>query len=70
MRPLWRCDMGCGDWPCQPAKDRLLAEYTNDRTALLMYLGAQMTEAEAQLNQIGAPASLYDRFIRWARSAD
>ncbi|GLZ56467.1 flavin reductase family protein [Micromonospora sp. NBRC 107095] len=68
MRPLWRC-RGCGaPWPCQPARLALLAEYRHDRVGLLVYLGALMAEAGAQLTRLhGRPADLHERFLGWAR---
>ncbi|MFI5928686.1 flavin reductase family protein [Micromonospora sp. NPDC051543] len=68
MRPLWRC-RGCGaHWPCQPARLALLAEYRDDRTALLFYLGTLMAEAGDQLARLsGRPADLHARFLGWVR---
>ncbi|WP_309236837.1 flavin reductase [Micromonospora sp. S-DT3-3-22] len=70
MRPLWRC-RNCGaEWPCQPARLGLLVEYRDDRTALLVYLAALMTEADHQLGQLhpGRRPELTDRFLTWARA--
>ncbi len=69
MRPLWRC-RNCGaEWPCQPARLALLAEYRHDRTALLLFLGALMTEASGQLHQLHPDRrlDLTERFMSWAR---
>ncbi|TDB78999.1 flavin reductase [Micromonospora sp. KC721] len=69
MRPLWRC-RNCGaPWPCQPARLSLLVEYRHDRTALLVYLAQQMTEARDQLAQLNPDhcADLTERFLAWAR---
>ncbi|TDC78254.1 flavin reductase [Micromonospora sp. KC606] len=69
MRPLWRC-RNCGaPWPCQPARLSLLVEYRNDRTALLVYLAQQMTEARDQLTQLNPDqhTELTERFLAWAR---
>ncbi|WP_433121898.1 flavin reductase family protein [Micromonospora sp. CA-246542] len=68
MRPLWRC-RGCGaHWPCQAARLALLAEYRDDRTALLFYLGTLMAEAGDQLARLGGrPADLHARFLGWVR---
>ncbi|WP_431886748.1 flavin reductase [Micromonospora wenchangensis] len=68
MRPLWRC-RNCGaEWPCQPARLALLAEYRNDRTALLIFLGALMAEASGQLHQLHQDRrlDLTERFMSWA----
>lgn len=64
MRPAWRC-RGCGaHWPCQPARLALLVEYRQNRTALLVYLGALLAEAGDQLDH---PVGLHRRFLGWAR---
>ncbi|WP_444951668.1 flavin reductase [Micromonospora ureilytica] len=64
-RPTWRCQ-ACGiAWPCSTAKLRLLAEYRDDRAALLDRLTALRDRAAIQLD--GAPtANLDDRFVTWA----
>ncbi len=72
MRPLWRC-RNCGvEWPCQPARLSLLVEYRGDRTALMIYLAQQMTEARGQLRQLNPSNALdlTDRFLTWARARD
>ncbi|WP_255610114.1 flavin reductase [Micromonospora sp. PLK6-60] len=71
MRPLWRCRACGAHWPCQPARLALLAEYRDDRTALLVYLATVMSEAAGQLAQLGGqpdPAELTARFLTWARA--
>jgi hypothetical protein len=70
MRPLWRC-RNCGaEWPCQPARLSLLAEYQGDRISLLMYLSSLMDEAQGQLAQLNSSqrVDLHERFITWARA--
>jgi hypothetical protein len=68
-RPTWRCQ-ACGiAWPCSPAKLRLLAEYRNDRTALLIHLATLREEAAVHLAALGSgspPADLARRFTGWA----
>ncbi|MER7458600.1 flavin reductase [Micromonospora sp. NPDC126480] len=70
-RPTWRC-RACGiAWPCSPAKLRLLGEYRNDRTALLVYLATCQEEAARQLAGLGdvpPPGCLAERFTGWARA--
>lgn len=70
-RPTWRC-AACGiAWPCSPAKLRLLGEYRNDRTALLVYLATLHAEAAEQLATLDhdvPPARLAERFLGWARA--
>ncbi|TDB76859.1 flavin reductase [Micromonospora sp. KC723] len=70
MRPLWRC-RNCGrEWPCQPAKLSLLSEYRGNRTALIIYLGTLMAEANDQFAQLNPDrrVDLTDRFLNWARA--
>ncbi|KAB1941485.1 flavin reductase [Micromonospora sp. ALFpr18c] len=69
-RPTWRC-RACGiAWPCSVAKLNLLAEYREDRAALLDYLTTLRDEAVAQLSAElpdGVPrADLTERFTGWA----
>ncbi|WP_228543622.1 hypothetical protein [Micromonospora sp. S-DT3-3-22] len=47
-----------------------MAEYRNDRTALLLFLGALMTEASGQLHQLHPDRrlDLTERFMSWARA--
>lgn len=70
-RPTWRCT-ACGiAWPCSPAKLRLLGEYRNDRTALLVYLATLQAEAAEQLAELNSgtpPERLTERFTGWARA--
>ena len=70
-RPTWRCS-ACGiAWPCSPAKLRLLAEYRQDRTALLVYLATLQVEAAEQLAELDGsmpPDNLAERFTAWARA--
>ncbi|MBO4204871.1 flavin reductase [Micromonospora echinofusca] len=70
MRPLWRCRNCWAEWPCQPARLAMLAEFRDSRTVLLIYLSSLMAEA---LSQLGRPEQdgkldLHDRFIAWARA--
>jgi hypothetical protein len=71
MRPAWRC-RSCGSaWPCQPAKLSLLLEYRDNRTGLLVYLGALMIEATNQLTRLHPdhpPTRMTERFLSWARA--
>ncbi|MFG2056468.1 flavin reductase [Micromonospora sp. NPDC048930] len=71
-RPSWRCKVDGDPWPCEAARTALLEEYKGFRTALLLYLGAQMAVARedlAELDHVAAPDDLTDRFIGWARTA-
>ncbi|TCB97127.1 flavin reductase [Micromonospora zingiberis] len=67
-RPTWRC-AACGiPWPCSPAKLRLLAEYKDDKPALVIYLVTLREEATAQLAELDSgtsPADLDKRLTDW-----
>jgi hypothetical protein len=67
MRPLWRC-RNCGrEWPCQPARLRLLTAYRDDRADLVAHLRDLMEEAQHQLGQLnpGRRPDLTERFLAW-----
>ncbi|MEU8045935.1 flavin reductase [Micromonospora echinofusca] len=70
-RPTWRC-AACGiAWPCSSAKLRLLGEYRESRTALLVYLATLQVEAAQQLAELDGgppPENLAERFTAWARA--
>jgi len=62
--PSWVCQ-ACGrEWPCPPARKRLVAEYTNG-TALRMYLWLQLERAAEDLRGMTVEA-MSERFIHWA----
>lgn len=65
-RPQWKCE-GCGeDWPCQSARDALVAEYSDDRVALAVRLAGDLHTAAGEI--AGATSSdLYRRFVQWTR---
>lgn len=67
-RPRWGCRQ-CGQaWPCDPAKDVLLAEARrSSRTAVLVYLGICLHDAAPDLVRGTATPDLYERFVAWAR---
>lgn len=68
VRPAMAC-AECGEeWPCDQAKDQLLAEYASDPLSLATYLGAQLADALDQAFQDQAwkrVDTLYDRFMGW-----
>ncbi|MER7419795.1 flavin reductase [Micromonospora peucetia] len=70
-RPTWRCH-SCGiAWPCSPAKLRLLGEYRENRTGLIVHLSTLQAEAADQLAELDhgtRPADLAVRFVDWARA--
>lgn len=65
-RPSWQCRQCGAAWPCEPAKDDIVA--TTDRTCRMIYLGLHL--ADAIVDQPGAdPAAVFDRFVGWARNS-
>jgi hypothetical protein len=64
-RPEWDC-RSCGrPWPCDPAREGLIAEM--DRTALSVYMWVNLEEAVLELPR--TPASeLFERFIAWTNT--
>ncbi|PZG22313.1 flavin reductase [Micromonospora craterilacus] len=67
-RPSWRCQACGAAWPCSPAKLRLLAEYKDDKPALMVYLVTLREEAAEQLAELDSgtpPADLHKRFTDW-----
>jgi hypothetical protein len=63
-RPSWDC-RACGKpWPCDPARENLLAEM--GRVNLSVYMWANLEEAIRDLPK-GPPSEMFERFIRWTR---
>jgi hypothetical protein len=71
-RPGWGC-RACGlAWPCQQAKQDLVAEFEGRLAFVIFYMSAQLLRYEADLverNERPDPTTGYRRFIGWARSA-
>lgn len=62
-RPSWKCHHCSTLWPCQPAKDDIIA--TTDRVNRMIYLSLHL--ADAIVDQPDAkPADLFDRVVGWA----
>ncbi len=64
QRPEWTCRVCADEWPCQPARDALSAEYADPIPALAIYLSLCLHDAARDLPDI-APADLYRRFLAW-----
>lgn len=63
-RPSWDCG-ACGKaWPCDPAREELVA--THSRTARLVLLWSYLEDAVAELPAT-SPGETFDRFLTWAR---
>ncbi len=61
-RPSWDC-LSCGKpWPCDPARECLMAEM--DRVQLAIYMWANLDEAIPDMPK-GLPSELFERFISW-----
>lgn len=64
VRPVWTC-AACGQpWPCPTRQRQLLAEYTDARVSLSLYLSGCFVQACADLGAIPA-GILYRRFFAW-----
>ena len=62
-RPSWKCHSCATAWPCQPAKDDIMA--TSDRTSRMIYLSLHM--ADAIVDQPGADLdAIFKRLVGWA----
>ena len=61
-RPSWDC-RSCGKpWPCDPARERLIAEL--DRVQLAIYMWVNLEEAAHDMPK-GPADELFERFIKW-----
>lgn len=67
-RPGWRCQEDGDEWPCQLARKALAVRFKDDEDGLPRHMvRLQLTAAEDLV--IADPASLYNRFVRWAEPA-
>ncbi|MEV0212789.1 hypothetical protein [Micromonospora sp. NPDC050695] len=67
-RPAWTCK-ACDPntpWPCQPARERLIEAYGENRISLSMYLASLLTAALVEMPKT-PPAELHERFVAWTR---
>lgn len=63
-RPTWTCRVCAHDWPCRPAREAMIAEYTDLVPVLAIYLAICLHDAARDLAD-ATPAGLYDRFLSW-----
>ncbi|GGM12628.1 hypothetical protein [Micromonospora yangpuensis] len=68
VRPAWTCGACGAEWPCQPQRQALLADYGRAPIALSLYLAAHYLDAVPELPDVPV-AQLYRRFLGWARCA-
>ena len=62
-KPSWDC-LACGKpWPCDPARESMVAEY-GQGVGLAMLAWQYLEEAVGDMPE-GPPAELFERFIRW-----
>jgi hypothetical protein len=65
VRPAWTC-AACGQpWPCLSRQRQLLAEFSNARVSLSLYLSGCLVQACADLGAMPA-GLLYRRFFTWS----
>jgi len=64
-RPDWSCESCELDWPCDPARERLMSE-TGGGTHLAMLMACHLEEFVG--DSPGVPVGeAFDRFIAWTR---
>lgn len=62
-RPSWDC-RACGQpWPCDPAREELIAQTPN--VSALATAGWAYLDEFVRDQPTGPPAEAFDRFIRW-----
>jgi hypothetical protein len=64
MRPGWFCDTCSAEWPCVPARERILHTWTSFGRALTM--SAYFEQASQDLGNTPAKL-LWRRFLGWVR---
>ena len=67
-RPSWDCDTcpGGKPWPCDPAREKLATEYSDDRVGLSIHLGDMLAHAIREQPRM-PPQELFERFVSWTR---
>ena len=61
-RPSWDCRL-CGKaWPCDPAREDLVAAL--DRVGLAVYMWLNLEDAVMEVPRM-PPSELFERFIAW-----
>lgn len=65
QRPSWDCDTCARPWPCEPARDHLVAYL--GRVALAVHMWQCLEEAAGDLRHLPGP-ELFARFIGWTRA--
>lgn len=65
-RPSWNCDTCGAQWPCEPARARLLAEHEGDYTGLSMLLWTYLEDFSRE-SKAGPFGEAFARFIGWSR---
>jgi hypothetical protein len=69
-QPSWDCK-SCGKpWPCDPAREALVAEYAEDSTSLSVLMWGHMSTWIMEALGNGPMREGWDRFIAWTRPAD
>ena len=63
-RPSWDCRCCGKPWPCDPAREQLVAELSPVRLA--MYCWVNLEEAAGDLPDMPV-AEAFDRFLAWTR---
>lgn len=63
-RPSWDCDTCGRQWPCDPARERLISEGTGPSLAAVMWMHLEYAVEEMPQMTGG---EIFERFISWTR---
>lgn len=66
-RPTWDCNTCGKEWPCDPARERMVSEGTGPSLAAVMWM--YLEDAVQELPALTAPET-FDRFISWTRPTE
>ena len=66
-RPSWDCEACEKPWPCDPAREQLVASMGHG-TALTVYMYGFFQEANQQLPPPAPVNELYVRMLEWTRT--
>jgi hypothetical protein len=66
QRPIWLCRMCGGEWPCEPARERLLQDYESEPVSIAMLMWTQLEHYAFDKGE-GPLSGAFDRFIAWTR---
>jgi hypothetical protein len=65
QRPTWLCQGCLRPWPCEQAKQHLMAEYNDTPASLKIYLEDMAAWAAYDLLGSGTTAAVRERIVSW-----